>query len=169
MRRRNPSQIVTRWPEGDIPLGPRVCVFEHWDGAGDVRPLVMHHLRSLAAIGCSVVFVTNAGFLRADALEALKLICAAVVIRRNVGYDFGAWREGLALLDLPRPDTALVMIANDSVYGPVRSLADLLSAVDFNAADIWGCTDTWQSRYHLQSYMMMVSPRVVASDAWRTF
>ena len=169
VRRRNPSQIVARWPDGDIPLGPRVCVFAHWDGAGDVRPHVMHHVRSLVGAGFSVVFVTNAGFLRPEALEALKLVCAAIFIRRNIGYDFGAWREGLELIGLPRPDTTLVAIANDSVYGPVRSLADLLAAVDFNAADIWGCTDTWQSRYHLQSYMMMFSPRVISSEAWRVF
>ena len=169
IRHRNPSQIVSRWPDGEIPLGPRVCVFAHWDGAGDVRPHVLHYVRSLTAAGFSVVFATNAGFLLPSALDALKLICAAVIIRRNVGYDFGAWREGLDLTGLPRPNTALVAIANDSVYGPIRSLADLLAAVDFSAADIWGCTDTWQSRYHLQSYMMMFSPRVVASDAWRKF
>ena len=169
VRRRNPSQVVARWPDGVIPLGPRVCIFAHWDGAGDVRPHVMHHVRSLVGAGLSVIFVTNAGFLRSEALEALKLICAGVLIRRNVGYDFGAWREGLELAGLPRPDTALVAIANDSVYGPIRSLADLLAAVDFKAADIWGCTDTWQSRYHLQSYMMMFGPRVIASEAWRLF
>ena len=169
MRRRNPSPIVGRWPDGDIPLGRRVCVFAHWDGAGDVRPHVLHHVRALAEAGVSVVFVTNAGFLRPNAFEALMSICAAVVIRGNVGYDFGAWREGLALLGLPRPDTSLVAIANDSVYGPIRPLDDLLGAVDFNAADVWGCTDTWQSRYHLQSYMMMFSPRVVSSEAWRAF
>ena len=169
MRHRNPRQVVSVWPEGDIPLGPRVCVFAHWDGAGDVRPHVMHYLRALASAGVSVVFVTNAGFLRAEAMEALKLICAGVVVRRNIGYDFGAWREGLGLLNLPRVDTKLVAIANDSVYGPIRSMADMFAAVDFEAADVWGATDTWQSRYHLQSYLMMFSPRVVASEAWRTY
>ena len=169
VRRRNPSQMVTRWPEGDIPLGPRVCVFAHWDGAGDVRPHVMHYIRSLAASGFSVVFVTNAGFLRPDAFEALKLICAGVIIRRNIGYDFGAWREGFGQINLPRPNTTMIAMANDSVYGPLRSLTDMFTAVDFNTADVWACTDTWQTRYHLQSYMMMFSPRVAGSEAWRVF
>jgi hypothetical protein len=169
MRHRNPSQIVSRWPDGEIPLGGRVCVFAHWDGAGDVRPHVMQHVRSLAAAGMSVMFVTNAGMLRPDVLEALKLVCAGVIIRRNVGYDFGAWREGIGQLGLPRPNTAMVVIANDSVYGPLRSLDELFAAVDFEAADVWGCTDSWQSRYHLQSYLMAFSPRVVASEAWRKY
>lgn len=169
MRRRKPSRIVTRWPEGEIQLGPRVCVFAHWDGAGDVRPHVLHHVRALAAAGLSVVFVSNAGFLRPHVVESLKPVCAAIIVRQNVGYDFGAWREGLALIGLPRPNTTFVAIANDSVYGPIRPLDELLAAVDFDTADIWGCTDTWQSRYHLQSYMMMFAPRVVASETWATF
>jgi hypothetical protein len=169
MRHRSVNQMVSRWPDGEIPLGPRACVFAHWDGAGDVRPHVMHQVKSLAAAGLSVVFVTNARFLRPEVQEALKLICAGIIIRRNVGYDFGAWREGLAQLGLPRANTAMVVLANDSVYGPLRSLNELFAAIDFDAADAWGCTDTWQSRYHLQSYLMAFSPRVVGSDVWRKF
>jgi hypothetical protein len=71
----------------------------------------MHQVKSLAAAGLSVVFVTNAAFLRPEAMEALKLICAGIIIRRNVGYDFGAWREGLAQLGVPRDNTAMVVLA----------------------------------------------------------
>ena len=169
MRHRSPNQIVHRWPDGEIPLGPRVCIFVQWDGGGDVREHVLHQIRSLAAAGVSVLFVTNAGRLRPAAMEAVKLICAGVIIRRNVGYDFGAWREGIEQAALPRPNTAMVLISNDSVYGPVRPLHDLLSRMDFTVADVWGCTESWQSRYHLQSYLMAFSPRVVASEAWRGF
>lgn len=169
MRHRSPTQVVSVWPEGEVPLGPHVCVFTHWDGAGDVRPHVLHQIRSLAAAGMSVLFVTNAGSLRPAALEALKPICAGVMVRRNVGYDFGAWREGLAHLNLPRADTAMVVIANDSVYGPLAPLDEMLTRIDLDVADVWGCTDTWQSRYHLQSYFMAFSPRVIASEAWRNF
>ena len=169
MRHRSPDQLVSAWPEGEVPLGPRVCVYVHWDGAGEVRDHVMHQVRSLAAAGMSVVFVTNSGRLREASMAALRVVCAGVIVRRNVGYDFGAWREGLAHLSLPRANTEMVVIANDSVYGPIRSLHEMFAAVDFDVADVWGCTDTWQSRYHLQSYMMMFSPRVVASEAWVKF
>lgn len=169
MRHRSPHQRVSQWPEGEIPLGPKVCVFVHWDRAGEVREHVMHQVRSLTAVGISVVFVSNAGKLRPDALEALKLLCAGVIVRRNVGYDFGAWREAFDILALPRSNTTLVAMANDSVYGPIRSLHELFAAVDFDQADAWGCTNSWQSRYHLQSYFVMFSPKVVASEAWRRF
>jgi len=169
MSRRSPKRLVSRWPAGEMMLGPRVCVYVHWDGAGEVRDHVLHHVRSLAETGLSVVFVTNAGFLRPDAMAALQDICAGVLIRSNVGYDFGAWREGFEILQLPRPNTEMVVMANDSVYGPIRPLHDLIAAIDFSKADVWGCTESWQTRYHLQSYLMAFSPRVVASEAWGKF
>ena len=57
-RLRSPRQAVYRWPEGEMPLGPRVCVFVHWDGAGEVREHVLHYVLSLADAGLSVLFVT---------------------------------------------------------------------------------------------------------------
>lgn len=169
-RFRSPQQVVFRWPEaGPIPVGPRPCVFVHWDGAGEVRPHVLDYVRALAEAGLSVLFVSNAGFLRPDALAAVQALCAGVLIRRNVGYDFGAWREGFEHLDLPRADTEFAVMANDSVYGPLRPVGEMLQRVDFAQADAWGCTETWQSRYHLQSYFLAFSPGVLASPAWRRF
>ncbi len=169
MRRRRPERLLSQWPEGLIPLGLKVCIFVHWDGAGDVRPHVLHQVRSLAEAGLSVVFITNAGRLRPEAMARLQLHCAGVIVRENVGYDFGAWREGVTRLALPRADTEMVVIANDSVYGPLRPLQAVLSQIDFNAADVWGCTESWQHRYHLQSYFMAFSPAVVRSAVWREF
>jgi len=169
MSQRSPRRLLHQWPEGGITLGPKVCVFVHWDGAGDVRDHVVHHVRSLAQAGLSVVFVTNSGFLRPAAMGVLQQLCAGVLVRANVGYDFGAWREGFEVLQLPRPDTEMVVMANDSVYGPICPVDELLAKIDFGQADIWGCTESWQTRYHLQSYLIAFSPRVVASEAWRTF
>lgn len=168
-RFRSPRQIVYRWPDGPIPVGPRPCVFVHWDGGGEVRPHVLAYLRSLAEAGLSVLFVSNAGFLRPEALDAVKALCAGVLIRRNVGYDFGAWREGFEQLGLPREDTEFAVMANDSVYGPLRPVDEMLGRMDFAQADVWGCTETWQTRYHLQSYLVAFSPAVLASPAWRRF
>lgn len=168
-RFRNPRQIVYRWPEGPLPVGPRPCVFVHWDAAGEVRPHVVEYVRALAEAGLSVLFVSNAGFLRPDSLAAVKALCAGILIRRNFGYDFGAWREGFEQLDLPRDDTEFAVMANDSVYGPLRPVGEMLQRLDFSQADAWGCTETWQSRYHLQSYFLAFSPAVLASPAWRRF
>lgn len=169
VRRRSPQRVLSQWPEGQIPLRPRVCVFVHWDRAGEVRDHVLQQVGALAAADVSVVFITNSGFLRPNATERLQAVCAGIIVRANVGYDFGAWREGFERLSLPRGDTEMVLMANDSVYGPLWPIDGLLREMDFTKADVWGCTESWQSRYHLQSYLMGFSPAVVASPAWRNF
>ena len=65
-----------------------------------------------------------------------------------------ATANDVASLGLPAADTECLVIANDSVYGPFGPLGPLLSRMDFGAADAWGMTETWQIRYHLQSYFV---------------
>ncbi len=166
---RRPSQVVARWPEGNVQLGPRVAIFIHWDRRGAVHEPVRHYLGALRDAGLSIVFVSNAGKLRQDAWAALRELCDVVLLRRNIGYDFGAMREGLEACTLPRPETEMVLIVNDSVYGPLAPLDETLARIDFDAADVWGATESWQRRYHLQSFFLAAGRQALQSEAWRRF
>jgi hypothetical protein len=166
---RKPDQAVSCWPYGTIPLGPRVAVFAHFDRAGAVRPYVLDYLSALSDAGFSIVFASNAGRLKPEAVTTLKPLCAAVIVRRNVGYDFGALREALVIAGLPRTDTKLLLLLNDSVYGPVRDINELILKIDFERADVWGATDSWQTRYHLQSFFIAAGQRAFTSPAWTKF
>ncbi|MCW3473312.1 rhamnan synthesis F family protein [Rhodovastum sp. RN2-1] len=150
-------------------MGPKVAIFVHFDAQGSVGPHVLHYVRALRDTGLSVVFVTNAGKLRPDALAALQPLCAGIVVRRNIGYDFGAMREGLECLGLPRADTEMVILANDSIYGPLKPLTEMVQKIDFNVADFWGATESWQTRYHLQSFFLAAGRQTLTSKAWRQF
>jgi hypothetical protein len=167
LRRRH--HILRIWPEGRIELGERVAVFTHFDRRGRLADHVVAYVRALHGCGFSVVFVTNSGTLPPDSLAALQPFCTAVIVRRNVGYDFGAVSEAIALLDLPQPETERLLIANDSVFGPLRPIQDMIERVDFNQADLWGATESWQYRYHLQSYFLVAGRRAMTSPAWQAF
>ncbi len=171
---RSNRQAVFAWPEppergSQIPFGPHVAVFVHYDGAGALRTHVRNYLRILRETGVEIAFVTNSGRLRPDALEQLQELCAAVVVRRNVGYDFGAWHDALATLALPRPETETLYLVNDSVYGPLGGLREIMSRMDFSKADAWGLTESWQGRFHLQSYFIGLGPRAFRHPAWAKF
>ncbi len=43
-------------------------------------------------------------------MSVLQEICAAVIVRRNIGYDFGAWRDALDFLGLPRAETEEIIL-----------------------------------------------------------
>ncbi len=157
------------WTDGTATLRPRVVLFVHFDRRGAVQRHVREYLAALHAAGCSVLFVSNSERLRPEAVAAIKPLCAGILIRKNIGYDFGALREGLEHFNLPRDNTEMLILANDSVYGPVSPLEPLLARVDFHQADIWGATDSWQHRYHLQSFFLIVGAQAMRQQAWRKF
>jgi hypothetical protein len=168
-RLRNPHQVLEHWVSPDRPLGRRVVLFVHFDGAGRVIPTTRSFISRLAEAGLSVVFVTNSERIEPEAQLFLKSVCQAMLIRRNIGYDFGAWRDGLDTLGLPQAGTEAIYLVNDSVYGPFGDFTAMLGGIDFGQADIWGLTESWQHRYHLQSFFLACGGDAIRSEAWRRF
>lgn len=161
--------VRTKSTIGEGALGPKIAVFCHFDRAGRIRDDLKHYLAELVRCGFSIVFVSNAPFLLPAEMAFLQRYCAGLIMRRNVGFDFAAWKDALAAYGLPRPETTGLLLANDSNYGPIRPLWPVLAEADFSRADLWALTDSWQLRYHLQSYFLLVGPRVFTSSAWATF
>jgi Rhamnan synthesis protein F len=168
-RLRDPHQVLEHWTSPDRPLGQRVVLFVHFDAAGRVIPTTRSFITSLADAGLSVAFVTNSEKIEPEAKEFLKGVCGEILIRRNIGYDFGAWRDALDTLALPRPETEAILLVNDSVYGPFGDFAGMLGGLDFERAEIWGLTESWQHRYHLQSFFLACGEASIRSDAWQRF
>ena len=166
---RSTRQILKVWPEGEIALGPQVTLFMHFDGRGGVRSQLLDYMRELKANGRDVVFVSNAGKIKPAALTALQEICVCAIIRKNLGYDFGAWRDALDYLHLPRAETQEIIFVNDSVFGPLLPLGDTLRRLDYGKADVWGLTESWQVRYHLQSFFMAFGPNAIRAEAFGKF
>ena len=163
------SNIVSVWPERGAELGPKVALFIHFDRRQALADYVRRYVTALADAGYSVVFVSNSGLRREADITELKRLCGAIMTRRNVGYDFGAMRDAIDHFGLPRAGTETLLIVNDSVYGPLCPLGQVLDRIDFTQADVWGATDSWQGRYHLQSYFLAFSRTALASPAWRNF
>lgn len=166
---RSPRQIVSVWPVGDIQLRSKIVQFMHFDRRGIVRPQLLDYMRDLKKNGRSIVCVSNARRLKPAALAALQEVCTAVIVRRNIGYDFGAWRDAIDFLGLPRQETEEIICANDRVFGPLLPLGDMLRRLDYAKADVWGLTESWQLRYHLQAFFLAFGPAALRAGAFQKF
>lgn len=167
--RRGTSHIAAV-PHGSLSVKgiPKVAVLLNFDRASMIHRYVLHQVEALAAAGFAVIFVTNSRRLSAENLALLIPHCHAVVRRHNRGYDFGAWRDAImALTDTDDMETLL--LANDSVYGPFGPLDQVTGRMTADQGDFWALTDSWQRRFHLQSYFMLVHRRALQSEAWRRF
>jgi hypothetical protein len=112
------NQVMARL-EGAAPATSRRCVFVHYEAQGRVLQHTRAYLEALAEADFSILFVSNAPRLEEEARAWLAPRCTAVLLRRNRGYDFGAYRDGIRTLREELPGLTMLLLANDSVYGPL--------------------------------------------------
>ncbi len=149
----------------------RAIVFAHFDAGGGFAPHVHHALAAYRNVAERLVVVSNS----ARALpSSLTRIVDTFLPRANVGYDFGAWRDGLATLRVGDHDEVLCI--NDSVYGPLFDLGAALADPRTATADLWGMVLSDQNARreaaripHVQSWFLGMRRRLLESDAFATF
>lgn len=166
--------MVTQ-PPATIPLPTpprrRAIVVAHFDQDGCFDPHVAHALAAYRPLAERVVLVSNSA---RSLPPLLRPLVDSFVPRANVGYDFGAWRDGLSRF---RPaDYDEVICVNDSVYGPLFDLRPALANDRVAAADLWGMvvSDQNPSRAapripHVQSWFLGMRRPLLESDAWAQF
>lgn len=152
----------------DLATAKRVAVMVHFDRGGVIHDFFWYYLRQLHDCGYATILVSNGPRIADADRDKLLAICAHLIRRDNVGYDFGAWKEGIAAIpDLHRLDHLL--IGNDSVYGPFHYVGDLIDRMSPVEADVWGVTDNWDRQYHLQSYFLLFHAAALRSPALARF
>jgi Rhamnan synthesis protein F len=168
LRSRAP-RIRQRWTgQRSLAGADRVVVLVHYSRRGSFLRYFRYLVEQLDRAGFAVIIVSNSPKIDTDGVESLLPHCALVLHRRNIGYDFGAWREGiLQIPDLARVEQLL--ITNDSVFGPLQDLAQVLERCDPAKGDVWGITESFDLRYHLQSYFLLFNNPVLRSAKFRQF
>ncbi len=142
----------------------RICLFAHHDVRQRIAPHVVHYLQQLAACG----FTTHIALSGMDVLHqsdraALDSIGAVPQFRDNAGLDFGAWQDLVDRGCADRADT--ILLANDSVFGPLQPLAPIFETMQSRGVDVWGMVESHECRWHLQSWFLCFSARAFASPA----
>lgn len=145
------------------------AIFVAYAATGMLQPYVRRFLRMLREQGISVCLVVNTDRPVVLDDEILAQVSSAVV-RENKGYDFGAWAHMLRLE--PRLyDADCLYIINDSIVGPSTeaAFAEMISRVRQNSADLLGLTESLERGWHLQSYFLRASARLLKSYAFQLF
>ena len=166
--RTNASFVLERW-NGAVELSSatKIAVFSHFDAQGMVHDFVAHYLQQLSEAGFTVIFVSNAPRLAEETVSRLRPYCGLILRRANVGYDFGAYKDGISQI----PDLGSIenlLLANDSVYGPFQPLEGIVARMD-QSADVWGITDSWVRHHHLQSYFLLFNRAALQSASFSRF
>ena len=146
----------------------KLCLFAHWDPHGIIDDYVLHYLRRIADHGYSIRLASTSSHLEPTSLARAQQICDQVIWRRNVGVDFGSWREAeRSSARLAEFDELL--LTNDSVFGPIHDLGPTLAHIHAEPASLWGLTDNLENGPHLQSYFLAIPGETLRSPTFRRF
>ncbi len=131
----------------------RVCLFAHHDRRGRIASYVAHHLGQLRQAGFAVhIALSGMRELHGDDRILLDALGVIPHLRPNRGYDFGAWADLDAAGCADGADT--VLLANDSVFGPLQPLTPIFETMLSPATDVWGMVESREGAWHLQSWFL---------------
>jgi len=145
-----------------------VCFFCSYDEENTIRKNVYHYLNELVLAGFDIVFISSSDTIPDADLKKLSACCIRIIVRENRGYDFYGWKTGLQEYSQYNSHSA-VLLANDSVLGPLFSIKDIIAKLENHDADIVGMTDCPRYYPHLQSYFLYCKKSVIASDEFIGF
>ncbi|MBU2653928.1 rhamnan synthesis F family protein [Acidomonas methanolica] len=135
----------------------RICLFAQYDPAPGLPPQTRHYLRQLAACGYTI-HVALSGRETPDVATLTQLRAGIENLpvqfhaRPNGGLDFGAW-QFLVMRGIT--DTAdEILLANDSVFGPLQPLAPIVQHMRGGDYDVWGMVHSRAVVDHLQSWFV---------------
>lgn len=149
-------------PDSDL------CLFVAHAPYGQLPEMTSQYLQELRKSGLKIVVCLAVDDVTTAICDGWTERADAVVLRENIGFDFGAWADLLRW----RPDlwsARRLIFANDSVMGPFRPLLEMFERLRQRDAGFFALTDCTIHQYHAQSYFFGWSQRNLAAPALRSF
>ena len=145
-----------------------VCLFCSYDSESVIRPYVYYYLKHLVLAGFEVIFISSSDTISDADLTKLPEYCTRIINRENKGYDFYGWKVGLDQYPQYHLHSGL-LLANDSVLGPLFDISDIITRLENFDADIISMTDNFRFYPHLQSYFLYCKKPVILSEEFIRF
>lgn len=138
----------------DYEISGKVCIFAAYQ-INNISEHVWRSLKHLYKSGYFIVFINNSPLTFADK-DLLKGWCHIVAERENLGRDFGAYKDGVALLNEVAPFDKIthLILMNDTIFFPLFDDTDLLHRLETGEADVSGPYENQECSYHIGSYFL---------------
>lgn len=135
------------------------CVYSHFDADSDVQDYVIEALKRIKASGLKIIIMSTSPNIVEAKLETMRSYATIIILRENIGYDFGSYKLGIEYLFNNKMKPSQILLTNDSVYGPMINLNPILKKS--KKFDMYGMTDSIEINYHLQSYFIIYNERIL--------
>ena len=144
----------------------KLCVFSSFNRNGIVPEATYFQLSTIRNEGFNIFFVSTSTLNKND-VKLLGNICSKVIIKKNTGYDWGAYLTGLKAENYKFRKQ--ILLINDSIFGPLFPLSETFSKMAESDCDCWGLTDSYEKKFHLQSYFLVINQKLLQSKKFEDF
>lgn len=158
----------------------RAGIFLFYDPEGKVDDYILGCLGSLQEHMDYLLVVSNSPLDETNR-KRLESVSSEVMERKNVGYDVGAYRDGLRHLGWDHMgDYDELVLFNYTFFAPIHPWAGLFERTDKWDTDFWGITEHDEVRphpflpklvmpRHIQSHWIAVRSSLSTAKDWRTY
>ena len=158
----------------------RAGIFLFYDPEGKVDDYILGCLGSLQQHMDYLLVVSNSPLDETNR-KRLESVSSEVMERKNVGYDVGAYRDGLRHLGWDHMgDYDELVLFNYTFFAPIPPWASLFERTDKWDTDFWGITEHDEVRphpflpklvmpRHIQSHWIAVRSSLSATKDWRSY
>lgn len=158
----------------------RAGIFLFYDPEGKVDDYILGCLGSLQQHMDYLLVVSNSPLDETNR-KRLESVSSEVMERKNVGYDVGAYRDGLRHLGWDHMgDYDELVLFNYTFFAPIHPWASLFERTDKWDTDFWGITEHDEVRphpflpklvmpRHIQSHWIAVRASLSTTKDWRSY
>lgn len=155
--------------DGLLPGTGKVAIYVIYQPGG-VKPSTYLTCDWLSRSGYAPLVVSNALVDGSD-LAKLQAHSWLVAERPNVGYDFGAYRDGLWIMRSRQKNPSRLLMINDSVWVPLADDSRMLDEIEREAPGMGGAvfvarSDRSRRNAHFQSFLVGFSQAVLRHPAF---
>ncbi len=156
-----------KWP--CVPVADReVCLFVTHSPLGVPSEYSSTYVEELRKNGLVVIACIVADEITIPISEKFVQDVDGLIVRENVGYDFGAWADTLRHLPVLWSAERLYF-ANDSVLGPFGSLTPTLDSIRTKNAGFFALCECTYMRHHAQSFFFGWNRENLCSEQLKIF
>lgn len=159
----------------------RILLFVHYNKSETLDDRVIYTLKEIRDLFDTIVVISNSK-LSSEDRQTLGNLANVFMQRKNVGYDFSAWKAGLDKIGWDKLNSYdSLTLMNDTCHFPVLPISPYFKKFDkLRSIDFWGASVHKASKSgmpgtdgpipeHIQSYFITFKKRVFVSKVFRDF
>lgn len=146
----------------------KLCLLSHFDINNKIEKYVIYMIKELYKLKFDIVFVTTAENMKIVELNKISSYVKIAIIKKNVGYDFIAWKTALYAVGEYQKYEQIVNI-NDSIFFPLFNPKIMFDKMKTEKADFWGLSDSYRIQYHIQSFFWVFNKKLLRSSFYNNF